>query len=103
MKSRGPTLLSYFGQGRIDRHNLVTRQDAQSGPHSPHGRREIPAMTDSRLYVIEIKDAETGVSEFVTTVDWTANQKLVAVTLFSRLSERDANRYEAHAEVEHTN
>jgi hypothetical protein len=33
-------------------------------------------MANSRLYVIEIKDAETGVSEFVTTVDWTANQKL---------------------------
>jgi hypothetical protein len=57
-------------------------------------------MTNSRLYVIELKDAETGVSEFATTVDWTVNQKLVAVTLFSRLSARDANRYEADAEVE---
>ena len=26
-------------------------------------------MTNSRLYVIELKDAETGVSEFVTTVE----------------------------------
>jgi hypothetical protein len=33
-------------------------------------------MAISRLYLIEVKDAETGVSEFVTTVDWTANQKL---------------------------
>jgi len=39
-------------------------------------------MANSRLYVIELKDAETGISEFVTTVDWTANQKLVAVTMF---------------------
>jgi len=57
-------------------------------------------MANSRLYVIEIKDAETGVSEFVTTVDWTANQKLVAVAMFSQLSARDANRYDAHAEFE---
>jgi hypothetical protein len=57
-------------------------------------------MTSSRFYVIELKDAETGVSEFVTTVDWTANQKLVAVTMFSQLSASDANRYEADAEFE---
>jgi hypothetical protein len=57
-------------------------------------------MTNSRLYVIEIKDAETGVSEFVTTVDWTANQKLFAVTMFSQLSESDANCYDADAESE---
>ena len=57
-------------------------------------------MTNSRLYVIEIKDAETGISEFVTTVDWTANQKVFAVTMFSHLSVSDANRYDAHAEVE---
>jgi hypothetical protein len=57
-------------------------------------------MANSRLYVIEIKDAETGVSEFVTTVDWTANQKLVAVAMFSQLSARDANCYDAHAEFE---
>ena len=56
--------------------------------------------TNSRLYVIELKDAETGASEFVTTVDWTANQKLAAVTMFSHLSARDANHYDAHAEVE---
>jgi hypothetical protein len=55
-------------------------------------------MANSRLYVIEIKDAETGVSEFVTTVDWTANQKLVAVTMFSQLSVSDPNRSEADAE-----
>jgi hypothetical protein len=57
-------------------------------------------MANSRLYVIELKDAETGVSEFVTTVDWTANQKLVAVTMFSQLSARDANRDDVHAEFE---
>jgi len=57
-------------------------------------------MANSRLYVIELKDAETGISEFVTTVDWTANQKLVAVTMFSHLSVSDANRYEADAEFE---
>jgi hypothetical protein len=57
-------------------------------------------MANSRLYVIELKDAETGVSEFVTTVDWTANQKLVAVTMFSHLSVSDANRSEAHTESE---
>ena len=57
-------------------------------------------MANSRLYVIEIKDAETGVSEFVTTVDWTANEKLFAVTMFSHLSASDANRYDAHAEFE---
>jgi hypothetical protein len=57
-------------------------------------------MAISRLYLIEIKDAETGVSEFVTTVDWTANQKLFAVTMFSQLSVSDANRSEAHAEPE---
>jgi hypothetical protein len=57
-------------------------------------------MTNSRFYVIELKDAETGVSEFVTTVDWTANQKLVAVTMFSQLSASDANRYDVHADVE---
>ena len=57
-------------------------------------------MANSRLYVIEIKDAETGISEFVTTVDWTANQKLFAVTMFSQLSASDANRSEAHTELE---
>jgi hypothetical protein len=54
-------------------------------------------MANSRLYVIEIKDAETGISEFVTTVDWTANQKLAAVTMFSQLSVSDPNRSEADA------
>ena len=57
-------------------------------------------MANSRLYVIEIKDAETGISEFVTTVDWTANQKLFAVAMFSQLSASDANRSEAHTELE---
>ena len=57
-------------------------------------------MTNSRLYVIELTDAETGNSEFVTTVDWTANQKLFAVTMFSQLSASDANRSEAHTELE---
>jgi hypothetical protein len=57
-------------------------------------------MTNSRLYVIELKDAKTGVSEFVTTVDWTANQKLFAVTMFSQLSASDANCHEARAEFE---
>ena len=57
-------------------------------------------MVNSRLYLIEIKDAETGASEFVTTVDWTANQKLFAVTMFSQLSVSDASRSEAPAELE---
>ena len=57
-------------------------------------------MTNRRLYVIEIKDAETGVSEFVTTVDWTANEMLFAVTMFSQLSASDANRNDADAEFE---
>jgi hypothetical protein len=45
-------------------------------------------MVNSRLYLIEIKDAktgETGASEFVTTVAWTANQKLFAATMFRQL------------------
>ena len=56
-------------------------------------------MANSRLYLIEIKDAETGASEFVT-VDRTANQKLFAVTMFSQLSVSDASRSEAPAELE---
>jgi hypothetical protein len=58
-------------------------------------------MAISRLYLIEVKDAETGVSEFVTTVDWTANQKLFAVTMFSQLSVSDASCSEVPAESEH--
>jgi hypothetical protein len=51
-------------------------------------------MVNSRLYLIEIKDAktgETGASEFVTTVAWTANQKLFAATMFRQLSVSDAS------------
>ena len=58
-------------------------------------------MAISRLYLIEVKDAETGVSEFVTTVDWTANQKLFAVTMFGQLSVSDASCSEVPAESEH--
>jgi len=43
-------------------------------------------MKSSRLYSIEVKDAETGATVVLTVVDWTANQKLFAVAVIGQLT-----------------
>ena len=40
----------------------------------------------TRLYSIEVKDAETGDTLIFTAVDWTAEEKRLAVALIGRLT-----------------
>jgi hypothetical protein len=60
-------------------------------------------MTKSttRRYSIEVKDAKTGIPLILTTVDWTSDQKRLAMALIGRLADlHDANRSKLHGDHE---